>query len=98
MYFVLSVYVPAACPPSVPASSSCLHQQSEEKRGAAAGPAELRPPAAAAALPGAPHGHPQHLHTVLPSTAASGQYHQHVDVCPDQIYATKSQSEAGVGG
>ena len=62
-----------AGPPSVPASTSCLHQQSEEERGAAAGPEELHPPAAAAALPGARHGHMQHLHSLLPSAAASGQ-------------------------
>lgn len=67
---------PAVGPPSVSASSSCLHQQSEKERGAAARPKNLHPPAAAAAVPGAQYGHLQHLHTLLPSAATSGQYQQ----------------------
>lgn len=63
----------AAGPPSVPASPSSLHQQSEEERGAPARPEDLCPPAAAAALPGLGYGRPQHLHTLLPSAAAAGQ-------------------------
>lgn len=89
---------PVAGPPAVPASSSCLHQQSEEERGAAAGPEELRPPAAAAALPGAQHGHLQHLHTLLPSAAASGQYHQHMGACLDQSKAGVSVLHCGAKG
>ncbi|CAJ1069455.1 protein transport protein Sec24C isoform X1 [Xyrichtys novacula] len=75
---LLTFYCKKTGPPSVPASSSRLHQQSEKERGAAAGPEELHPPAAAAALSGAQHGHLQHLHTLLPSAAASAALSRHL--------------------
>lgn len=71
---------PAICPaagaPPTPPSASCLHQQSEEERRPAVGPEDVRPPASAAAVPGARHGRPLRLHTLLPSAAPSGASRQ----------------------
>lgn len=93
MCTVLSVCLgPAAGPPSVPASSSCLHQQSEEERGAAAGPENVCPPAAAAALPGAQHGHLRHLHALLPPAAASGAHRQHMGACLSVRFMYQAES------